>query len=536
MKRVDPSKTFYQNLTNIVSLFPDQPAIFYEGNTISYRALLQRVQRMSQAILDAGVKKGDTITMLAPNTPEAVASFYAASQLGVNLSLLHPLSKIEQIEADRQEKSSKLLIVASILLPTLPELVERKIPMLAIETKESLPFVKKLLYPLAMKQDNFSFKDHPEVRRFHNAKKLCQAAEDYPSKDGRIFLSSGGTSGKEKSIALSDYAFLSLISTVPYIVDGSEEDLTHMVMLAALPMFHGFGLAMGVLTMLSWGGAIELLPKFRSQKALGALSHKGRQAILIGVPVMFEALLKNPDLNAEKLQRLRVAFVGGDFIAPSLLKRFNEKAEEAGSTGRLFEGYGLTETVTVLCVNRLSAHKDGTIGQCLPGVKALVIDEEGDILPPNQEGELIVAGETLMNGYLGGDDPFIEVNGERYVKTGDIGKIDEDGFLTFISRKKRMIKKKGFNIYPLRIEKRISSIAGVDECAYFAKIGERSENTYLYLVIHDQKEKESILEQAKQVLKKEFYDYEFPEHLEVKDDLPKTNVGKIDYKVLEKVN
>ncbi|MBP5217051.1 MAG: acyl--CoA ligase, partial [Bacilli bacterium] len=473
---------------------------------------------------------------LAPNTPEAVASFYAASQLGVNLSLLHPLSKIEQIEADRKEKNSKLLIIASILLPSLPELVERKIPLLAIETKESLPFLKKLLYPLAMKQDNFSFKDHPEVRRFHNVKKTYQGAESYPSKDGRIFLVSGGTSGKEKSIALSDFAILSLIAKVPYIVEGSEDDLTHIVMLAALPMFHGFGLAMGVLNLLSWGGAVELLPKFRSQKALNALSHKDYQAILIGVPVMFEALLKNPNLDEEKLRRLRIAFVGGDFIAPSLLQRFNAKAEKAGSTGRLFEGYGLTETVTVLSVNRLSTHKEGTIGQCLPGIKALIIDDEGNVLPPNQEGDLVVTGDTLMNGYLEGDDPFLEIAGERYVKTGDIGKIDEDGYLTFISRKKRMIKKKGFNIYPLRIEKRISSIPGVDECAYFARVGERSENTYLYLVIRDKKEKESILEEAKAILRKEFYDYEFPEHLEVKDDLPKTNIGKIDYKVLEKVD
>ncbi len=225
--------------------------------------------------------------------------------------------------------------------------------------------------------------------------------------------------------------------------------------------------------------------------------------------------------------------VGGDFIAPSLLKRFNEKAEKAGSKGRLYEGYGLTETVTVLSVNTLSAHKEGTVGRCIAGVKAVVLDEENNVLPPNQEGELAIAGDTLMNGYLGGNNPFIEINGERYVKSGDIGKIDEEGYLTFVSRKKRMIKKKGFNIYPLRIEKRICSIPGVDECAYFARREKEHEATYLYLVVHEQGEKDAILSKSQQILKNEFFDYEYPEHLEIRPDLPKTNVGKIDYKVLE---
>ena len=532
MTRVDPSKTFYRILEKNVADFPKEPAIFYQGATIAYSSLLSIVNKMAQTFLDCGLKQGDTITLLSPNTPEAVAVFYAASQLGLKLSLLHPLSKLEQILLDKKEKGSKLLIIASILIPTLPGLLENGLSILAIEVKGSLPLIKKLLYPLAMKDDSFSWKKHPEVIRFSKQKKRCLEVVDYPSKEGRILLCSGGTSGKEKSIVLSDFAFLSLIKTVPTIVDDSEEGVAQYVMLAALPMFHGFGLAMGILTFLCYGGSIELLPKFRTQKALAVFSHR-RKAVLIGVPVMYEALLKNPNFDEKKLKYLHEAFVGGDFISPSLIKRFDEKAKKAGSKGKLLEGYGLTETVTVLTVNRLSANKEGTIGQCLPGIEAIVIDEDGNVLPPNQEGELLFTGDTMMNGYLDGEDPFVEINGKRYVKTGDIGKIDEEGYLTFVSRKKRMIKKKGFNIYPLRIEKRISSIQGIDECAYYSKFGKTSEESYLDLVLGEGSEKQTVLKEVEQVLKKEFLEFEFPDHIQIKSDLPKTNVGKIDYKILQ---
>lgn len=167
---------------------------------------------------------------------------------------------------------------------------------------------------------------------------------------------------------------------------------------------------------------------------------------------MFEALLKNKNFYGEKLKNIDICFIGGDFIPPSLLQRFNKRLEENGSKAKVFEGYGLTETVTVMSVNTFENNCLGSVGKPINNVKVKILDDDHNVLNCFEKGEIAISGPTLMNGYLEGESNFIEIDKERYVLSGDIGYLDDEGFLFFVSRKKRIIKKKGYNIFPLEIE------------------------------------------------------------------------------------
>ena len=529
---IDVNKTIYEAWLPSLAEHKKDEALFYEGRSINYAEFHRLINRASYAYRALGLQEGDVIAILAPNTPEAIASFFAASQCGLKVSMLHPLSKKEAILEDYRSKGAKLLVAASLLLSNMDSILDEDIKILSLPIKSSLPLLKKLLYPLINKADRLDYRKHPNLHSFEEFKKEDRTLSRYDSKEGRIYLGSGGTSGKEKSIVLSDYAFLSLIKVVPELIDKRDGVFANLQAFSALPLFHGFGLAISIMSFLYHGGSNFLVLKFRSKKAVAALKRKRKESIFVGVPAMYQAMMHNQEFTGEKLKRIRASFVGGDFIPPSLFASFEGKIRQAGGSSYLHEGYGLTETVTVNCVNTDVAFKKGSIGKPISNIDIKIIDEQGKILGPNQEGEMIVAGPTLMNGYLEGEDPFIEIEGARYVKTGDIGRKDEDGFLYFLSRKKRTIKKKGFNIYPLLVEKEVSSIEGVEECAYLSKFGEKEEETYLFLHLKDGAKEEKVSETIKKMIKEKFFDFVLPDHFIFVPTFPRTKVAKIDAKGL----
>lgn len=529
---IDTSKTIYENFRSTALLRGLNPAAYYEGKTISYLKLLELSNRFASYYYSLGITPNDIITIVAPNTPESVAAFLGASQAGIKVHLLHPLTSQENILKEFKEKHSKLLVTVSFFIRFYDKIVKESIPMLVLNFTDSLSPIQKLGFGVINYSKLAPFYRNRQLPRFSKvAKKRADKEIDYDVKSPRIYLSSGGTTGVSKTIELSDYAFTSLISTGTWIVNSKPEEMYDKTMLAALPMFHGFGLTMGVLTMLLYGGRIALLPTFRTKKVI-ALLKKDRLNLLIGVPAVYEALLKNKKFQGDLIKNIRECFVGGDFISPSLIERFNQRLKESGSKGLLLEGYGLTETVTVLSVNRLLDHKEGSIGKPLPGVIVKILDDDNKEVPTGEKGEIAVAGPTLMNGYFEQEDPFLHKNGMDFVKTGDIGYMDKDGFLYFVSRKKRMIKKSGMNIYPLAIEKYVSTLPYIEECAYLGETYKGRDYTALF--IHLKEEKDDVENAIRASLKGTFNKYELPDYVFKRDEFGHTNVGKIDYVSLAK--
>ncbi len=530
---IDRSKTIYENFRDVCLRRGDADSIYYENKVYSFAGFLAIINRVAFYYREKGLKEGDLITLVVPNTPETVASFYAALQLGLRVHILHPLTSEDNILRELEDKGSKLLVTVSLFLRFYDRILSSHFSVFVIDPTASLPWYKRAGFALACRGRLKAYRQHKELDNYNDVNGSCKDFVPYDVKEGHIILSSGGTTGISKSIVLNDFSFLTILADGCWFLGDTPEQAEKESMLAALPMFHGYGLTMGVMAVPFLGGAIGLLSSFRTKKVIQLLK-KGRLTTLLGVPTVYEALLKNKHFKGKILRPIRNCWVGGDFISPSLIERFNVRLREGGSEGRLMEGYGLTEAVNVLAVNRLSDWRKDSIGKAIPGVDVKIIDENGKELPRMAEGEIAVGGDTLMVGYYHPEDvnPFIEIEGRRYLKTGDLGKMDKDGFLYFISRFKRIIKKKGMNVYPLSIEKSVSNLKEVEECAYLGETYKGYDDTALYVELAPNVDEEEAKKVILDTLHREYNKYEWPDFLFIKEKFDHTSVLKIDYKKL----
>lgn len=526
--------TIYENILNASSKYFANVAFYFQNKKFTYLHVIHMVNRFARAMKELGIKKDDVVTVCLPNIPEAVYLLYAISQIGAIGNMVHPLFNYEQMKENLQLTGSKILFCLDLNFEKFAPLCNQGITVYACSPTQELCFVKKFLYA----QINPTIKKIPKknkLTKFYKAEPLYQYEKDY-LKDS-IYLHSGGTSGKSKTIALSAFAINALCSNGAYILDIDCAEDKHM--LAVLPMFHGFGLCMGVMALLAHGGAIVLMPKFSTKETIRYLS-KGQINYIIGIPQLFEALLSKPNFSGKKLKNLLTCFVGGDFVATSLIDRFNKRMEEAGSSCRLLEGYGLTETVTVCSVNLLKNNRPGTVGQPLPNVKFKIVDTiSGKDLGINQEGELYIAGETLMNGYRfcpadANEQVFtIDQEGVKWVKTGDCCSLDKDNFLIFKQRMKRIIKVNGIPVFPSNIEDAVMSTGFVFETAAIGVDDtKRGHMVKLFVVLNRNVHVEKPEDLINEAIVNKCGIYAKPKEIVFLEKLPHTLVGKVDTKQL----
>ncbi len=449
----------YEMLNGYCDKDPKSQALLYMGKSISYGAMFAAIDEAA-AKLSAIVKEGDVVTVCMPNTPECVYCFYAINRLGAIAHMVHPLAPLNQLKKFMAGAKSKLLITLSINLDKYGPLAA-DYPIISIHPALSLSPILRALFDVKVKPYKG---DMTNIIRYDGMP--VGALPEKPVRDGGttgVYLHSGGTGGEPKIIELSDDSVNSLARRGAEALETS--DVKDKYMLAALPMFHGFGLTMCIHSILIHGGVSVLMPKF-DPKLCVKLIKKNKLHFIIGVPSLFRALLKQKGFCGKALRNIYLAFVGGDCAPQDLLDEFNGRMESVGATGRLYEGYGLTETVTVCAVNNNGHNRRGSMGYMLSDLKAVIVEPDGTApLPVGTKGEIAIGGDTLMIGYL--DNPqenarvFFETNGERYVRTGDYGYMDSDGYLYFIQRLKRIIKISGISVYPKEIETSMLEMSGV---------------------------------------------------------------------------
>lgn len=355
--------------------------------------------------------------------------------------------------------------------------------------------------------------------------------------DPAVILYSGGTTGTTKGIVLTNKNFNALgqqvIAANPMFRPGDK-------MLAAMPLFHGFGLGVCIHTMLSQGGRCILVPRF-TPKSYAKQIVKYRCNFIAGVPTLYEALLRLPSMDGVDLSCLKGVFSGGDSLSIELKKKLDKFLYDHKATIQVREGYGTTETVTACCLTPSHMFREGSIGLPFPDTYIKIVKPGTDHeLPYGQEGEILLAGPTVMKEYMNHPEETAQTlrthaDGLTWVYTGDLGTMDEQGFIYFKGRAKRMIVSSGYNVYPGQIENildahdyvQMSCVIGVPDSYKMQKV-----KAFVKLA-PDVEPSEAVKQELLDYCSKHVAKYAMPYDIEFKEDMPKTLVGKVAYRILE---
>ena len=529
----------------IAEKHPDLIAYDFMGTNTSYRKAVSAIHECARALAAIGIRKNDRVTIAMPNCPQAVSMFYAVNMVGAVANMIHPLSAEGEIEFYLNDSKS----VAAITLDQFYgkfAAIRGNVPhlkhLIITSIGDALSGVMKIGYALTQGRKipklpadgqyiawkNFlaggkAFAGDPRVKR--------------PCTEGAVILYSGGTTGTTKGILLSDFNFNALgaqiIATNPIFQPGDK-------MLAIMPMFHGFGLGVSIHSMLVNGGHCVLVPRF-TPKTYAELLAKHRPNFIAGVPTLYEALLRLPGLEKLDLSCLKGMFSGGDSLPVELKKRIDQFLIDHKGTIEVLEGYGTTECVTASCLTPRGHAREGSIGIPFPDTYYKIVMPGTEIeVPYGQEGEICLAGPTVMLEYVNhpqetADTLRVHSDGLTWVHTGDLGIMDADGFIYFRQRIKRMIVTSGYNVYPSQIENLLDAHECVHmSCVIGVKDPYKMQKVKAFIVLKPGFEKtEETREKIMDYCRKNIAKYAMPYEIEFRDELPKTLVGKVAYRILE---
>lgn len=537
--------SLFEAVERVAKQYPNNIAFDFMGRATTYRELMQRIETCAGALLTLGIKAGDRVTLALPNCPQAVCLLYALNRMGAVANIIHPLSAEKEIEFYFNKSDS----VAAVILDTIYHKVEAvrartkvdKLLLVSIEDELSLPARVGYRFTQKYKKGRI-FKDDPSVLSW---KAFLRRGDDRPAvdrvvpdpHDTAVILYSGGTTGTTKGILLTNRNLNALgqqlVATNPMFRVGDR-------MLAAMPLFHGFGLGVCVHAMLSQGGRCILVPRFTAKSYLRQMA-KYKCNFIAGVPTLFEALLRLPHTERVDLSSLKGVFSGGDSLSVALKTKFDKFLCERKATVQVREGYGTTETVAACCLTPHFRYKKGSIGLPFPDTYMKIVrpgtDEE---LPYGQEGEILLAGPTVMKAYMNQPEETAETlrrhaDGLTWVYTGDIGTMDSEGFVYFRGRAKRMIVSSGYNVYPGQIENILDAHEGVARsCVIGVPDPYKMQKVKAFVQLSPgvpatwETEEELLVYCRKHIAK-----YAMPYRIEFREDMPKTLVGKVAYRILE---
>jgi len=540
-----PHKTMYQLLAQTAGQYPNNTAYVFMGKSTSYTSFLQRIDAAAKGLYHMGIRKGDRVTICMANTPQAVDCFYALNRIGAIPNMIHPLSAAKEIAFYLNVSHSKAILTLAQFYDKVDSIrseLEQPVQILVARIADELPLPLNLLYPLTKggKSDkNPTGGDYTLWYDMVRAGKNTQLpADDGKFDDCGAILYSGGTTGTTKGIMLSNLNFNALgMQTIAASGFGS---VAGMKMLSVMPVFHGFGLGIGIHTALIGGATCILLPQFNIKTYAETLV-KQKPNIIPGVPTLFEALLRAENLEGVDLSFLKGIFSGGDSLSPELKKKVDAFLKAHNCSEQIREGYGTTECVTASCLTPKDYARSGSIGVPFPDVYyKIVAPGTTEEVEPNTEGEICIAGPTVMLGYMDQPEETAQtlrrhVDGRIWLHTGDLGRMDQDGFIYFRQRIKRMLITSGYNVYPSQLENIIDHHEKVlISCVIGVKDEYRGQKIKAFVVpmpgVEPTEElKQEILDYCSGHIAK----YAMPREIEFRAELPKTLVGKVAYRVLE---
>ncbi|MBP3539969.1 MAG: AMP-binding protein [Oscillospiraceae bacterium] len=536
--------SMFEAVANIAKQYPNNVAFDFMGKSTTYRELVQSIERCAKALKTIGVREGDKVTIAMPNCPQAIYMFYAVNLVGGIANMIHPLSAEKEIEFYLNESESVTAITLDQFYHKFENVRQntKVVNIIIASVKDALSPTIRAGYMLTEGRKIKKIPADAPVIRWNEFLKLSNACfynykVERRGDDPAVILYSGGTTGTTKGIILTNKNFNALgqqiVAANPMFRPGDK-------MLAAMPLFHGFGLGVCIHTMLSQGGRCILIPRFTA-KSYAKQIVKYRCNFIAGVPTLYEALLRLPSMNGADLSCLKGVFSGGDSLSVELKKKFDKFLYDHHASIQVREGYGTTETVTACCLTPPHMFKEGSIGLPFPDTYIKIVEPGTDReLPYGEEGEILLAGPTVMKEYMKHPDETAQTlrhhaDGLTWVYTGDLGTMDSEGFIYFKGRAKRMIISSGYNVYPGQIENildandcvQMSCVIGVPDSYKMQKV-----KAFVKLT-PDAAPNEETKRQLMDYCRKHIAKYAMPYDIEFRDDMPKTLVGKVAYRVLE---
>ena len=511
----------------------------FMGRKYSYAEMAATVRRVARGLQDKGIGKGDQIGLFLPNVPQYIAAYYGALAAGATVVNFSPLYTVDELAHQVADSGTSILITvsAAALLPTAMKVLDNSSlkELIVGSVSEALPKAKGWAYRLFKRNEIVAL---PSDSRVSSYAELIANSGDYaaqpcmPEKDIAQLQYTGGTTGTPKGAMLSHQNITANARQInmldPHSRNNQPNEPLDDRILGVLPFFHVFANATVLNRTVENGGEIVMLPRFEAKAALAAIT-RTKVTSLPGVPTMYQALLDCPDLGKTDFTSLRACISGGAPLAAELKERF-----ETLTGAVVIEGYGLTESSGVVSCNPYEGrNKVGSIGQPVPGTNVKLVDKEDPSkpAPKGEPGELTFSGPQVMCGYWNRPDADAEVFLGKFLRTGDVATIDDDGFIHIVDRLKDMIAVGGFKVFPSQVEDILYKHPAVKEAlvigvadAYLGEIPRA------FVTLQDGATEDGA---ALTVwLNPKLGKHERVQGVTIMDDLPKTMIGKLDRKAL----
>ena len=535
--------SMFEAVESVAKKYPKNVAFDFMGKATTYAELIREIEICARSLKTLGIRPGDKLTIAMPNCPQAIYMFYAVNRVGGIANMIHPLSAEKEIEFYLNDSDSVAAITLDQFYGKFAAIrANTGIRNLIITSvADALSPAMKVGYALTQGRKIAPIPKDAPVILWKDFKALSNCGHNYAVKreaaDPAVILYSGGTTGTSKGIVLTNLNFNALGQQV---IAANQMFRPGDKMLAAMPIFHGFGLGVCIHTMLSQGGRCILVPRI-TPKSYAKDLVKHRCNFIAGVPTLYEALLRLPDMDGADLSCLKGVFSGGDSLSVELKKKLDKFLYDHKASIQVREGYGTTETVTACCLTPSHMFKEGSIGLPFPDTYIKIVEPGTDKeLPYGQEGEILLAGPTVMLEYMHHPEETAQTlreheDGLTWVYTGDLGIMDDQGFVYFKGRAKRMIITSGYNVYPAQLENildahefvQMSCVIGIPDSYKMQKV--KAIVKLAAGVEESEATKQAILDHCRKHVAK----YAMPYDIAFRDDMPKTLVGKVAYRVLE---
>ena len=542
-----PEYSMFAHLQKTAEKYPDYIALEFQNKKTTYSEMISQIELIAQSLLASGIKKGDFVSVVAPNTPQAVNMVYAINRIGAIANMIHPALSPNETKQLIENAGSAAILTFDLLYSKFAEIeweTPRKPLMIMGHISDALPGLLKPIYRFKAEkkiaynpsQDVIEWKDFIKKGKM---RKEALAPDSGKGEDVAVILYSGGTTGLPKGVMLQNFAFNAMAIQGTEIKPNDAKDRAGKKYLGLMPVFHGFGLAVTIHMSLGEGAHLCLVPKF-DFKACADLIFKKKINYIFGVPALYEALSRTEEIEKEDLSFIEMIVVGGDKCDKKLLDRMDKYLSKGNSKARLIDAYGLTESVSGVCINSFYDLRENSIGLPFPDteVKVVELGTQNEV-PCGEVGELCFCGPTRMLGYLNNEEETAKVlqkheDGKIWVHTGDVGCVDEDGYIYYHQRHSRMIIVAGNNVYPTQIENIINTCENVDTSCVIGVKGRASVQKIVAVVKPTSMDVDldALKNEINEICEKNVADFARPQEIVFRETMPLTAMGKVSFKKL----